>query len=116
MATFVTNAADRRTAFAPTWMLCGGAIVVLVFTVVLMVSLQDWCRAATLLHPLALANVVAAVVAACIGLGRPSPLVLCILLLLTFGGPWTFAVVRRAVLDLEASERPITGPDGAAGQ
>jgi hypothetical protein len=84
-------------------MLCGSAAVLLVFTVVLMSSLQDWHAAAALLRPLALANVAAAAVAICIGLIRPAPLVLVVLLVLTFGGPWTFAVLRRAVLSLNAS-------------
>jgi len=113
MPTLVTDAGQHRTASAPTGLLCGSAVVVLVFTVVLMVSLDDWHTAAALLHPLARANVAAAAVAICIGLIRPSPLVLCILLVLAFGGPWTFAIVRRAVLDLEASERPATGSDVA---
>jgi low temperature requirement protein LtrA len=104
MPTLVTHAAEGRTASAPTWMLCGSAAVLLVFTVVLMISLQDWHAAAALLHPLALANLAAAAVAVCIGLIRPSPLVLCILLVLTFGAPWTFAVLRRAALDVRASE------------
>jgi hypothetical protein len=104
MPTLVTHAAEHRTAAAPTWMLCGSAAVLLVFTVVLLISLQDWHSAAALLHPLALANLAAATVAVCIGLIRPAPLVLCVLLVLTFGGPWTFAVLRRAVLGVGASE------------
>ena len=109
MPTLVTHAAAHRTASAPTWMLCGSAAVVLVFTVVLMVNLQDWQGAAALLHPLALANVIAAAVAVCIAVVRPSSLVLGVLLVLTFGGPWTFAVLRRAVLGvdaIEAADRP----------
>jgi len=104
MPTLVTHAAEHRTASAPTWMLCGSAAVLLVFTTVLMISLQDWHSAAPLLHPLALANLAAGAAAVCIGLIRPAPLVLCILLVLTFGAPWTFAVLRRAGLDVGASE------------
>lgn len=104
MPTLIEHAADHRTAAAPTWMLCGSAAVVLVFTVVLMLSLQDWQSAAPLMRPLAVANIVAAAVAIGIGLVRPAPLVLCILLVLTFGGPWTFAVLRRAGLSVAAGE------------
>jgi low temperature requirement protein LtrA len=103
MPTLVTHAAEHRTASAPTWMLCGSAAVLLVFTTVLMISLQDWHSAAPLLRPLALANLAAGAAAVCIGLIRPTPLVLCILLVLTFGAPWTFAVLRRAGLDVGAS-------------
>lgn len=104
MPALITHAAARRTAPAPTWMLCGSAAVVLIFTSVLMVTLQDWNSAASLLRPLALANVAAAAVAICIGLSRPAPLVLCVLLVLTFGGPWIFAVLRRAILSIDASK------------
>jgi len=33
--TLVTHVAEQRTASAPTWMLCGSAAVLLVFTVIL---------------------------------------------------------------------------------
>lgn len=96
MPTLVAEAAEPRAGSAPTWMICGSAAVLLVFTAALMVSLQDWRSAASLMHPLALANLVAAAVAIGVALVRPSPLALCIVLVLTFGGPWTFAVLRRA--------------------
>lgn len=98
MPILVTHATEHRTASAPAWMMCVSAAVVLTLTVVLMITLQSWQSAPALLRPLGLANLTAAVVAICIGLIRPSPLVLCILLVLTFSGPWTYAVVRRAVL------------------
>jgi low temperature requirement protein LtrA len=98
MPILVTHATEHRTAAAPAWTMCVSAAVVLTFTVVLMITLRDWQFAPALLRPLGLANLAAAVGAICIGLIRPSPLVLCILLVLTFSGPWTFAVVRRAVL------------------
>jgi low temperature requirement protein LtrA len=104
MPALITHAGDHRTARASTWMLCGGAAVLLVFTVVLMMSLNDWRSEAELFHPLALANLIAAAVAIGLALIRPAPLVLCILLVLTFGGPWIFAVLRRAVLSLAADE------------
>jgi low temperature requirement protein LtrA len=101
MPTLIINAMDSRTAAAPAWLLCASAAVLLVFTVVLMASLQAWQRSGALLHPIALANIAAASVEVCLAVIRPSPLVLCISLVLTFGGPWTFAVVRRAVVEVE---------------
>jgi low temperature requirement protein LtrA len=98
MPVLVTHAREHRTAAAPAWMMCVSAAVVLTFTVVLMITLRDWQFAPTLSRPLGLANLAAAAVAICIGLIRPSPLVLCILLVLTFSGPWIFAVARRAIL------------------
>ena len=102
MPVLVTQAAQRRAASAPTWMLCGSAAVVLVFTVVLMISLQNWSSAGALLHPLALANLAAAAVAIGLGLIRPGPLVLSVLVVLSFAGPWIFAVLRRAALALRS--------------
>jgi low temperature requirement protein LtrA len=94
----------HRAALAPAWMLCGGAAVVLACTVVLMISLQAWHTSASLFRPLALANVAAAAGALCVGLLRPPPVLLCTLLVLTFAGPWIFAVLRRADLQAEAGE------------
>ena len=56
------------------------------------------------MRPLALANLLAAVVAIGVALVRLAPLVLCVLVVLTFSGPWTFAVLRRATLDVEADD------------
>ena len=74
----------------------------LIFTVALMVSLKAWQTAAPLLHPLAVANVAAAVVTVALAVIRPAPLVLCILLVVTFSGPWVFAVLRKASQDADS--------------
>ena len=87
MPRLVEDAADSRTATGPAWALCTSAIAVLLFTVVLMVTLKAWHGAGLLFHPLAIANGVAAAVALGLALIRPAPLVLCILLVLTFSGP-----------------------------
>jgi low temperature requirement protein LtrA len=109
MPYLITHAGQHRTASAPAWLLCGSAAIVLIFTAVLMVNLQDWHAAAATFHPLAVANLAAAAVAVCIALIRPAPLVLAIMLVLTFGAPWTFAILRRAVLDVDGPE-PAGGP------
>ena len=97
-AFLVEHAAAHRTAMIPTWVLCGGAVGLLVFTNVLMTSLEDWHSAASLLRPVAFANLVSAAFAVAIGLLRPPPLILGLLLVITFGAPWMFAVLRRAIL------------------
>jgi low temperature requirement protein LtrA len=104
MPTLITHAGEHRTASEPAWMMCGSAAAVLLFTIILIISLRDWQSAGTVLHPLVCANLAAAAIAVCIGVIRPSPLVLCILLVLTFGSPWTFAVLRRAILDVDMSK------------
>jgi hypothetical protein len=73
-------------------------MAVLLFTTVLMTSLEVWHSAADLLRPIAAANLVAAAVALGVAVTRPAPLVLCLLLVLVFAGPWTFAVLRKAVV------------------
>ena len=99
MPRLVEDAAESRTATAEARVICASAAVVLLFTVVLMVSLKAWQTAAPVLHPLAVANVAAAFVALALAVIRPAPLILCILLVLTFSGPWTFAVLRKAGFD-----------------
>jgi low temperature requirement protein LtrA len=109
MPQLITHASRHRTGVATTWVMCGGAAVVLTSTVVLMLSLRDWRSDAVLLRPLARASAIAALVAIGIAVLRPAPLVLCVLLVLTFGGPWSFAVVRRAAHEVDAD-------DGAGGR
>lgn len=103
MPNLIAHAAEHRTASAATWMLCGSAAVLLVFTVVLMISLKDWHSVPGLAHPVALANLAAAALVVCIALIRPAPLVLSLGLVLTLSGPWAFAVLRRAILGAGAS-------------
>lgn len=99
MATVVGAAGAHRTPQAPAWMLCGSAAMVLVATVVLMTTLEAWTAARALMRPLAGLNLLAALSACAVGVIRPGPLVLCVLLAVTFAVPWTFAVVRRAMLE-----------------
>jgi low temperature requirement protein LtrA len=98
MPALITHATARRAPIAATWIMCGGAAAVLVFTIVLMATLDDWASSGRLLRSLAVANVAAAAVAIGLAVARPAPLVLVILLVVTFAGPWTFAVIRRAIL------------------
>ena len=98
MPVLVEHADDGRTATGPTWVICVSAVVVLLFAVVIMWSLKAWQSAETSPRPFAVAIIVAAAAAAVVAVIRPSPLVLCILLLLTFSGPWTYAVIRKAGL------------------
>jgi low temperature requirement protein LtrA len=104
MPRLIEDASLQRTADAPAWVICSGAITVLLFTAVLMTSLQRWHAAASLLQPIAIANVAAAGVALILALARPAPLLLCIFLVLAFSGPWTFAVIRKGALATDGVE------------
>jgi hypothetical protein len=68
-----------------------------------MTSLEDWHAAASLFRPVAVANLVAAAVVLLLALMRPAPLVLCIMVFVTFSGPWSYAVLRKATLELRGS-------------
>jgi low temperature requirement protein LtrA len=96
MPLLIEHAAAGRAPSSAAWMLCGSAAVLLVFTSVLMTSVQDWTTAPSQMRPLAAANLVAGVVMIAVAPLRPSPLVLGIVVVLTLGGPWTLAVVRRS--------------------
>jgi low temperature requirement protein LtrA len=98
MPALIRAAGAARAPVAATWIMCGGAAAVLLFTIPLMASLDDWAGSRRLSHSLAAANLVATAFVVGLALLRPAPLVLVFLLTLAFGGPWTFAVVRRAIL------------------
>jgi low temperature requirement protein LtrA len=98
MPALIEHAGAHRTPTATAWIMCGGAAALLLFTIALMASLDDWANSSRLLRSIAVANATAAVLAVGLALARPAPLLLVIGLVLVFAGPWTFAVVRRAIL------------------
>lgn len=114
MPRLVEDAADSRTATGPTWVLCGGAVALLLFTVVLMVTLQAWQSGGTLRRPLAVANVLASAAAIVIAAVQPSPLVLSILIVAVLSGPWTYAVSRKAALAAATDSEDSTDGDSGS--
>jgi low temperature requirement protein LtrA len=95
MVSLVDHAHDNRTPVATSWVLCGGAAVVLCATMLLAASLQVWHRESGVYRPVALTC--AAVALACLGLGatRPAALLLGLALVLLLSIPWVVAVAYR---------------------
>ncbi|MEY9966158.1 low temperature requirement protein LtrA [Streptacidiphilus sp. MAP12-16] len=95
MVSLVEHAHAARTATATSWVLCGGAAVVLSSTMLVAASLEAWRSKRELYRPLSRTCAGAAV--ACLGLGaaRPAPLVLGLVLVALFGIPWWLAVAYR---------------------
>jgi low temperature requirement protein LtrA len=91
----VEHAHAARTGAATSWVLCGGAAVVLGSTMLVAASVQAWGAKRDLYRPLSRTCAAAAV--ACLGLGaaRPAPLVLGLVLVLLFSIPWCVAVTYR---------------------
>ncbi|GAB2723902.1 low temperature requirement protein A [Kitasatospora kifunensis] len=95
MVGLVEHAHAGRTAAATSWVLCGGAAVVLVSTMFVAAALEAWRSKRKLYRPLS--RICATAVVACLGLGavRPAPIVLGLVLVVLFGIPWGFAVGYR---------------------
>lgn len=96
MVSLVHDSHDGRTPAATAWMLSAGTAAVLGATMVIAASLQDWRRDRGLYRPLA--RMSAAVALACLGVGlaRPAPLVLGLVLTVLLAIPWGFAVAHRS--------------------
>ncbi len=95
MGPLVEHAGAARTGVAVSWALSGGAIVMLTFTAVQLTCLPTWRSERTRYGPLALACLLATIPAAIVGWLHPRPLVLALVLVLSFSGPWLFALLRR---------------------
>lgn len=95
MVSLVEHAHAARTAAATSWVLCGGAALVLSSTMLVAASLSAWRTKRDLYRPLS--RICAAAAVACLGLGaaRPAPIVLGLVLVVLFGIPWVFAVAYR---------------------
>jgi low temperature requirement protein LtrA len=98
MVTLVQHPAAVRTGAAVAWILSGGAIVILVVIAVQLTCLQAWHRDRSLYRPLSVVCLLMCVLPVVIGLLQPNPLLLGASLVVAFGVPWTFAVIRRAQL------------------
>ncbi len=95
MVSLVDHAHDSSSPAAAGWVLCAGAAVVVAATMLVSASLQAWESERGLYRPLVRTS--AGVAVACLALGaiRPTPLLLCLALVLLLSIPWGFAVVRR---------------------
>jgi low temperature requirement protein LtrA len=93
MVTLVDHAHEGRTPAATAWVLCGGAAVVLLATMLLAAGLPAWDRGRY--APLARTSAGVAVVCLALGALRPAPLVLGLALVILLGIPWVLAVARR---------------------
>ncbi|AJF69424.1 hypothetical protein SVTN_00785 [Streptomyces vietnamensis] len=95
MVSLVEHAHDPSTAPATAWVLCGGAAVVLISTVLVSATLQAWRTRQGLYRPLSRTCAAAALACLALGAARPAPPVLALILVLIFGIPWGLAVAYR---------------------
>ncbi|WP_329563941.1 low temperature requirement protein A [Kitasatospora sp. NBC_01266] len=95
MVSLVEHAHASRTAPATSWVLCGGAAVVLVSTMLVAASLEAWRGQPELYRPLSRTCATAAVACLALAALHPAPLVLGLALVALFGIPWCLAVTYR---------------------
>ncbi|MFF7990575.1 low temperature requirement protein A [Kitasatospora xanthocidica] len=95
MVSLVEDAHAARTATATSWVLCGGAAVVLSSTMLVAATLRAWHTEQYLYRPLSRACAAAALACLALGASRPAPPVLGGALVVLFGIPWCLAVARR---------------------
>ena len=91
----VEHAHAGRTGAATSWVLCGGAAVVIAATMLVAASLEAWRSERELYRPLARTCAVAVVACLVLGAARPAPLVLGLVLVLLLSVPWVVAVMYR---------------------
>jgi low temperature requirement protein LtrA len=95
MVSLITHAQAGRTPAATAWVLCGGAAVVLVSTMLVAVTLEAWQDDRGLYQPLARTSAAAAVACLAAAALRPAPLILGLVLVALLSIPWTLAVARK---------------------
>jgi hypothetical protein len=95
MVSLIQHAHATRTPTATAWGLCTSAAVVLASTAVLTTCLHAWGHQPGLDRPLFLTCIAASVGCLGMGIARPTPLVLVLVVVVLFGIPWAFAVAHR---------------------
>jgi hypothetical protein len=95
MVSLIEHADDAHTPAATARGLSFSSAMVLALTAVLTTSLYAWRDQPRLYRPLFLTCIGTAVM--CLGLGilKPAPVVFVLALVVLFGVPWVYAVVRR---------------------
>jgi len=109
MVSLVEHAHAARTPAATSWVLCGGAALVLLTTMLVAAGLKTWRTTRDLYRPLLLTCTASA--AACLALAatHPAPLVLTLALTALFAIPWCLAVTHRLRHHQPPPEQPA-GP------
>ncbi|MFE0463246.1 low temperature requirement protein A [Kitasatospora sp. NPDC058965] len=112
MVDLVEHAHASRTGAGTAWVLCTGAAVVLLSTMLVAGSLTVWRSKRDLYRPLS--RTCAATALACLALAavRPAPLVLGVVLVLLLGIPWGVAVAYLLRQPEPAVDRPDGGGPG----
>jgi low temperature requirement protein LtrA len=94
MAGLIEHAHEAQAPVGTAWLLAGSVALLLVSLGAMARTLADYGRHVVVYRPLALAMLVAAGLALVVGLARPAPWLLALLLVAILAGVWLFAVVR----------------------
>jgi hypothetical protein len=100
----IGHAGDGRTPASTAWLLAGSVALGLVAVTFAEQALADADRLAIVYRPLRIAMAGAAAVALAVGLARPAPWLLALLLVLILSALWVFAVSRFLQADAWGSK------------
>lgn len=95
----IEHAGDSRTPAANAWLASGAVALVLIGLVVTMSSLRDFDRVRELYSSITIASLAAAAGALAVGVLRPAPWLLTLLLVVLLSSVWWFAVDRWLRMD-----------------
>src|SRR5260370_41326997 len=96
MVSLIAHAHDGSAPASTSWLLSGAVAGGLVFLIPTWRALADASRLASVYRPFWIATVAGAAASVIIGLTRPAPWVLALLLLVVLGLGWAAAVLRFA--------------------
>jgi low temperature requirement protein LtrA len=102
MVSLIERSSDTTTTAATSWLLTGAVAVGLISLILLMSTLRDAQEKPALYRPVSRALLAAAAVSVALGGLRPAPWLLALLLVVTLGAVWLFAVDRWLRLEEEA--------------
>jgi low temperature requirement protein LtrA len=95
MVSITEHAHTARTPTPTAWGLCISTAIILATIALLTTSLHAWHHQPALYRPLSLTCIATSALALGLGIARPTPLILGLVLVALFSIPWAFAVTHR---------------------
>jgi hypothetical protein len=94
MVSLIEHAGDDRSPVTATWLLTGSSTLGLIALAIIMRSLEDYEKLKVVYQSTSLAMLAAGGATLVVGVWRPSPLLLVVVMIVIQSWVWTFAVSR----------------------